>query len=53
MYVCEVQGLTWDLKTESYADGGRSKPDGVVEVDGDKEREAKCSAVTGNFVGRH
>jgi hypothetical protein len=55
MYVCEVQEMTWALEAESYADGCRSNTYGVVEVEGDKERErkAKCSAVTGNFVGHH
>jgi hypothetical protein len=38
MYVCEVQGMSWALEAESYADGGRSNPDGMVEVEGDKER---------------
>jgi hypothetical protein len=56
MYVFEVQEMTWALEAESYADGCRSNPYGVGKV-GDKERErereTKCSAVTGNFVGRH
>jgi len=39
MYVCEVQEMTWALEAESCADGCRSNPYGVVEVEGDKERE--------------